>query len=273
MVTLRPVGKDYEFEVWSEPPLIYLDHWALRRLSENPTLGERFLAAFTNRGTVMFSLMNVVEIAGDPVAQRAQQIRNFLEKLGPHWIPMTIDPFRIVGAEDSGKTPDGMHPCVSVGFLTDRKFVARLTTGAVSLSHVVDLTRGQDGDDIRKDTDRDTARLRRNIQDWRDAYAKDHKELDKKYPVLKFDQTTPMRPIYYGLARLTITDTFKLDDNHARDLFHAVASVRCADLVTLDAHWVGQVRKLKLPPDFVHVYSETDLENFLMNLEAWPKTR
>jgi hypothetical protein len=78
MVTWRPAGKDYEFEVWSEPPLIYLDHWALRRLSENQTLGERFLAAFKNRGTVMFSLMNVVEIARDPVARRAEQIRDFL---------------------------------------------------------------------------------------------------------------------------------------------------------------------------------------------------
>lgn len=50
----------------AEPPLLYLDHWALRRLSEDATLGNRFLAAFRRRGTVMFSLMNVEEIDASP---------------------------------------------------------------------------------------------------------------------------------------------------------------------------------------------------------------
>jgi hypothetical protein len=273
MVTVRPVGPDYEFEIWADPPLLYLDHWAIRRLSEDPVRGGRFLAAFEHRGTVMFSLMNVVEIARDADGHRAKQIRDFLERLGPHWVPMTIDPIRIINAEDSGTTPDGANPCVSAAFLSDSKFAARLTSGAVSLVHVVDLTRGSDGDELRRATDRDTARLRQNIQEWRDAHAKNPREIDSKYPLLKFDSKKPMRSIYYGLARFSITDTFRLDDNHARDLFHAVASVRCAEMVTLDAHWAGQVRKLKLPADFVRVYSQSELDQFLVDLEAAPATR
>ena len=273
MVTFRPVGPDYEFEVWAEPPLIYLDHWALRRLSENHTLGARFFGAFTRRGTVMFSLMNVAEIARDASPQRAQEIRNFLERLGSHWVPMTIDPIRIIAAEETGGTQGGAHPCMSVGFLTDPKFAARLTTGAVSLAHVVDLTRGPDGDDLRRAADRHTAKLQQNIRRWRKTYAASPKALDEKYPLLKFDATKPMRGIYCGLVRYTITDTFTLNDNHVRDLFHAIASVRCAQMVTLDTHWAGQVRKLKLPSDFVEVYSEAELDQFLADLEAAPATR
>src|SRR5262249_19192232 len=86
--SMRWIGPDYEFEVWAEPPLIYLDHWAIRRLSEDAALGGRFLAAFRHRGTVMFSLMNVLEIARDFSTQRAAQIRAFLEALGVHWVPM-----------------------------------------------------------------------------------------------------------------------------------------------------------------------------------------
>ncbi len=82
-----------------------------------------------------------------------------------------------------------------------------------------------------------------------------------------------MRGIYYGLLRYTITDTFPLDDNHVRDLCHALVSVHCAEMVTLDAHWAGQVRKLKLPPHFVQVYSEKELARFLADLEAAPATR
>ena len=56
--------------------------------------------------------------------------------------------------------------------------------------------------------------------------------------------------------------------NHVRDLFHALAAVRCAEMVTLDGHWAGQVRKLRLPPDFVRVYSEVTFEQFLVDLET-----
>lgn len=273
MVTCRTRDSDYEFEISVEPPLIYLDHWALRRLSEKPALGGRFLGAFAHRGTVMFSLMNVAEIARDASPHRAREVRAFLARLGPHWVPMTIDPLRIIDAEETGTVADDMHPCVSVGFLTDPAFATRLATGPVSLAHVVDLTRPPDGDELIQATDRNTDVLRRGIQDRRDAYAARPSDLDNTYPRLPFDQTKPMRGIYCALARFTITDTFALDGNHARDLFHAIASVRCAQMVTLDAHWAAQVRKLKLSPEFVRVYSEKDFDTFLADLETAPSTR
>lgn len=273
IVTLRLVGPDYEFQVWGDPPLIYLDHWAVRRLSENPLLGDRFLGAFRHRGTMMFSLMNVVEIARDASPQRAQQIRDFLEKLGPYWVPMTIDPLRVIDAEETGATPGNAHACISSGFLRDPHFARRLTRGPVSLAHVVDLTRGPDGDELKQATDLDTARLRQNIQEWRDAYAKDPRELDGKYPLLKLDRAKPMRSIYYGLVRYSIVDTFAFNDNHARDLLHAIAAVRCAEMVTLDGHWAAQVRKLKLPRNFVQVYTESELDELLTDLEATPAMR
>ena len=273
MITFQWVAQEARFEVWAERACIYLDHWALRRLSENPTLGNRFLVAFKHRGTVMFSLMNVAEIARDESPQRARQIRDFLAQLGPHWFPMTIDPFRIINAEETGEVPDGLPPCASVEFLTDPQFAARLATGPLSLAHVVDLTFGPGGDDLRRVTNQNTAKLLQGIQVWRGEHARNPKELDNKYPLLDFDPARPMRGIYYRLARYTITDTFTLNDNHARDLFHAVASVHCGEMVTLDAHWAGQVRKLKLPANFVQVYSEAELDQFLAELEAAPPTR
>jgi hypothetical protein len=274
MVTCRTRESDYEFEISVEPPLIYLDHWgALRRLSENPALGDRFLGAFAHRGTVMFSLMNAAEIARDASPDRARQIRAFLDRLGPYWVPMTIDPHRIIAAEETGTVADGMRPCVSVEFLTDPVFATRLATGPVSLAHVVDLTRRPDGEELIQATDRNADLLLRGIQDRRNAYAANPSDLDKTCPLLPFNDKKPMRGIYYALARFTITDTFTLDRNHARDLFHAIASVRCAQMVTLDAHWAAQVRKLRLSPGFVRVYSEKDFDTFLADIETTPSTR
>jgi hypothetical protein len=143
----------------------------------------------------------------------------------------------------------------------------------VSLAHVVDLTYRAGGDDLRKVTDRRTAQLQEDLQAWRDEYARNPKALDNKFPLLKFDATKPMRAVYNGLVRYAITDTFTLNDNHARDLCHAMVSVRCAQMVTLDAHWAGQLRKLKLPHYFVQVYSEAELGRFLADLEDAPATR
>jgi len=221
----------------------------------------------------MFSLMNVLEIARDAVPSRAKEIRDFLEKLSAHWIPMTIDPLRVIDAEQKGRTPDGAHGCVSVAFISDPRFARLLTKGAVTLAHVVDLTRGRAGDLLRHDSDQDEANLLKNLGEWRAAHAANPKEVDTKYPFLKFDSAKPMRGIYYGLVRYAITDSFTLNERHARDLYHAIASVGCADLVTLDAHWAGQVRKLKLPADFVRVYSESEFDQFLADLEAAPATR
>jgi hypothetical protein len=62
MVTVEPDGNDFVFEISAVPPLIYLDHWALRRFSSNTALKKRFLEIFRSRGTLMMSLMNAVEI-------------------------------------------------------------------------------------------------------------------------------------------------------------------------------------------------------------------
>lgn len=143
----------------------------------------------------------------------------------------------------------------------------------MSLSHVVDLTRGPNGDSIRRESALQELQMVKHLEDWRDAYGKDAKVLDSKFPAKPFDSERPMRFIYHGLARLTITDEFKLTENHVRDLFHTFAAVRCAEMVTLDAHWVGQVNKLRLSGDFVRLYSEANFDQFLTDLESSPTTR
>jgi hypothetical protein len=234
----------------------------------------RFLAALKTKGTVLFPLMNVVEIASDQEPARAAEIRQFLAEMGPYWMPVTIDPLRILDAEETGQRPaDGFAPCVSSAFLTDEIFMARAEVSA-TLAHVVDPTRGQPGDDLRTGTELDTGRLQGNIQEWRDERTKEkatiEKDLNKKYPKKKFDAAKPMRFIYHGLARLTITEGFTLDDNHMRDLYHLCCAVRSADMVTLDGHWAEQVKKLKVPPDFVKVYTEETLDQLLDDFEKWP---
>ena len=178
----------------------------------------RLLEAFQQHGTLMFSLMNVVEIASDRETMRSAQIRDLLEQVGPHWVPLTIDPLRIMKAEDTGTTPDGVHPCVSHAFLTDERFLDRLTKGTPTLAHVVDLTRGCSGTEIRVQAEADTTELKANIEDWRDARKADKRaldgELNARFPKKVFDRakrcdtsTTASRdsPLLTGSRSMTIT--------------------------------------------------------------------
>ena len=267
MIEVRGKEGGYDFEVWTEPPCIYLDHWALRRLSEDDAQGDRFISALKQRGTLMFSVMNVAEIGADASHRRSQQVRDFLRRIGLRWFPMTIDPLRVIRAEEED-APSGKLHCASPEFLTDPAFAAKLLCGPLSLAHVIDLTAGRGGDCLRRVTECKTTQLLEELQRWRSLYRQEPEALDAQYPPLKFNANTPMRGIYNGLVRYTIKDTFPLDLNHMRDFCHATVSLRCADMVTLDSHWAAQAKKLHLPDGFVKVYSEPDLSNFLSHLEA-----
>src|SRR5437667_12258679 len=88
--------------VWTEPPSIYFDTWALTRFATDATYQTRFLNLFKDRGTLLFSLMNVVEIASYAVPQWPE-MRSFLEKIGPHWFPLTIDPLGVIARQEPGE--------------------------------------------------------------------------------------------------------------------------------------------------------------------------
>src|SRR5687768_2964955 len=166
MITIKRLAPGaHSITINCREPRIYLDHWAIRRIAEDPARRARFLAALKTKGTVLFSLMNVVEIASDQEPTRSAQIRGFLEQLGPYWMPVTIDPLRVLDAEETSVPPaDGFSPCVSSAFLADEDFMARAVVSA-TLAHVVDLTRGTAGDKLRTGAELDTGRLQANIQE------------------------------------------------------------------------------------------------------------
>ena len=68
---LRRLGNG-QLEVSVRPPLVYFDHWALREVSSSASTQEHLLETFRSRGTLMVSLINMVErgvvAVGEPVA-------------------------------------------------------------------------------------------------------------------------------------------------------------------------------------------------------------
>lgn len=72
---------------------VYLDNDSLITLAKtpNPEMRERFVAAIKNGGNLLFSLANAVEISG-PQENSAEAVRSFLDSIGPHWVPLELNP-------------------------------------------------------------------------------------------------------------------------------------------------------------------------------------
>ena len=88
-------------EVSVRPPLIYLDHCAIRAISSEPRWRAHLRETFETRGTLMFSVVNMLEMARNS-GPSYERIRDLLDDLGPYWLPSDPDPNSVLVREMQG---------------------------------------------------------------------------------------------------------------------------------------------------------------------------
>ena len=68
-----------------DSPTVYLDHWAIRMFSDEPSLQDRFVNALMSRcGTLLLSNTSLVEFARATDARHCRDAEKFLERLLPN---------------------------------------------------------------------------------------------------------------------------------------------------------------------------------------------
>lgn len=272
MVRVGPIkGGKSTVEMFSEVPIIYLDHWALRKISERPDWRNRFLAAFQMRGTLLFSVVHLAELAGNK-GESVAAIRSFLEAIGPHWMVTSVDPFKVSTLEAAWK-PGDKAPYVGDFFFKQGDFLKRLCNGPVSLAHLVDMLTEKDIEAITTDLPKSCATMAQSITQFRKAYKKDPAILNKTFPAQQFNARYPMRFVVCGLMRSFVTDRFRINDAHIRDFFHTAVPLAHSHIVLLDKHWYAQAAKLKLSQQFVRIYKEANIGAFFDFLDSMPAVR
>ena len=66
--------------------MVYLDHWAVRRLSDDEQLGERFVAALkAAKGTWLFSQVNISEFCAMQDVATARRVETLIDKAFPNF--------------------------------------------------------------------------------------------------------------------------------------------------------------------------------------------
>jgi hypothetical protein len=234
-------------EIW--PPSVYLDHWALREISESPSLARRLTNAIHLRnGTLVLSWLKVVEFSkvSDPAQRRkADALPN---SLGRRLFWLNPD-FWTVAKHESDSHAQGLRDYTH----SDTQFAANFVVTGLEHSdspstlgpqHLFDMV--PDVPDIQKNYDALADLILESVKSLRED-TKVAKALRRKP---RAPQTIPAPRDTQLIARELVgrflkDKLMKLNRNNAIDLSHAVVSVSYCDYALLDTHWAAIVNQAR----------------------------
>jgi hypothetical protein len=259
-----------QFEI---APTVYLDHWAIRLLSDDKPLQDNFISLMkAQKATLMLSWLNLVEFSQVEDTKAHKRAEEFVELLLPNIFFMEVNPFMVISRENellNGGQP--LPPHADKGFVKEFSFLkcsslmGFTATGLFSPMH---------GSSVQSEfgTLEDEIVHRLELQ---------RRELTENISFQRIIRRPPSGPaiqlgtryVFRELARsFLVNKTLKLSRNHAIDLMHSVVPTSYCDYVLLDAHWEVQVARIqerfskaKMQVPLARVYSKKEhgLERFL----------
>jgi hypothetical protein len=255
-------------------PSVYLDHWALRSISESDSFAGRLSEALLRRGgTLVLSWLNVVEfskVADENQRRKADSFVNLVAE-NVYWLEPVF--FTVVRREESKKRHYADPPS-DLEFLDlyvtwgRRRATGLKILGSPSIFAAVYANR-----DIPREYDEVADTIVAQLTHWRKEFETDsglRSTLKKNWPQSQtFSRGT--RFIARALIARFLKDKFlKLNRNNAVDLTHAVVSVSYCDYVLLDTQWAamvndarGQLGKMNVTMPIAKVFSKKGMEVFL----------
>jgi hypothetical protein len=269
------MGQEIEVRQTFDSPTIYLDHWAIRRLSDEKNFQHRFVAALHKAGGTLFlSHQNFAEFVGSDDASHAVQAEQFLERVLPNIYFAQLDLNRAIAQEQDPRTSGHrLPPPPDLGLL---KLIAlRRLTGPQPFTVKGLLT------EVATHRDRLGKTFHESNQRIADAVnAKRQKpEFVKKVKGFKADQDRARTLIVMEeiLRSIVLDASMPFMNSDSADYQHAILSTSYCDYVLLDGKWQDMVRRmerrfstLKLPLRHARCFSErrNGLESFLLELES-----
>lgn len=284
MLHFEIAGEELRVAQSINPPSVYLDHWALREISESDVLSRRFSKVLKGQGgTLALSWLNVAEFS--KVADDAQRRKadSFLDTLSPNLFWLNPDFFTVSKNEElsSGQA-------LSILPHSDHEFAhAYVMIGLAKYAKPPDLGPRSFFSAIRANP-----KIRNQYDDLADQIVSQIEWLRRTFESSKEMQlavkTGPQAGSFSRGTRIiagNLIGRFLKDKlrkpgrNDAIDLSHAVVSVSYCDYVLLDGQWAAMVNDLRehiaktgvsIPMAKVFSKRANGLEEFLKELEARP---
>ena len=214
-----------------------------------------------------------------PQGRSFEEMRGFLDEIGPHWVPVEFDPQSCITRESRGTEHYGC--CASEDLL--KSFTAThirrsniqiadlpkaLQPDFFRLGLFMDWLAPQRQEIIERKAEMGT-RLKNEIMEYRAKYEKDPDWLDRQFPRLLFRSQHPATFVHVNLARLLILESksYAMMPNDAIDFGQAVVSSAYASVATLDKHWKRRLESLPKPNGLAKIYCSPHLDQMVRDIE------
>ena len=259
-------------------PTVYLDHWALRRFSEDSTLADRLSAILGSRnGTLALSWLNLAEFTKVTREDQARKAESLVEAILPRLFFIEVDPVVVIRRENE-LLACGV-PAPPHGDLDFLSVFSQFEPTSLNPFSARDLFKIVQNSRSASRFDHLAEALMRTIKAQRDEYTNDpeFRSAVRRLPTGPQIQRGT-RFILRELVRALLVDKqTKITRNQAIDLVHAVLPVAYCDLVLLDKHWETQVEHLRtrlegagMSVPIARVFSRkgNGIDRFLCELES-----
>lgn len=229
-------------------PTVYLDHWALRKFSQDSVLAKRFTRTLEGRGgTLALSWLNLAEFSKVTDQDQGKMAEEFCAANFPRIFFLDSDPFSVIQREDeilSGRIRVPVPPHADAGFLSA---FDQLNSDTLTDFTMRKLFRRVQGNRLHSDFDKLADTVAQRIEALRNEHnqKRELRSAVARLPAgLKIQRGT--RYVLRELARTLLLDKgVKVSRNHAIDFMHAVVPLSYCEYVLLDKHWETQVEKVR----------------------------
>lgn len=239
-------GGDPRLWMKMEPPAVYLDHWALREISESDDHRDRFLDGLhSSGGTLCVSCVNQLEFIRTESEVSQQQGERLLQDALPQIFFIQPDPWVVIEQEAAtGSGGDLRPPQGDAELLQEWISVEHHDEGPELQLNAVftGIQEPELATDLRELQDTFVARvsaLKRSVSE--DSALAAAAKRTRPGPG-SGAATRALTPELLRFFVLGAADEL-VHPNHALDFLHAVVPVAYCDLVVLDGHWEAQAHE------------------------------
>jgi hypothetical protein len=224
-------------------------------------IAQDFCHSSMNMAPCSFLKANSLDILGN-TGKSLDEIGQFLHGIGEQWFPIEFNPIKVIEREKL--PPSRNSPCFAQSFLEN--YIPYIYEGPLNLVTLVDLI---SDNEMRDSLSESLESMKRNLIAHLNG-AREHRHSNGRMPsAISYHPHYAATFVYNRLLSLVIRDNFKINGNHVLDLSHAAVSLAYADFVLLDKHWANLAGRLRLPAGSVQVYSQPQIERFLVALDNW----
>lgn len=239
---------------------VYLDNDSLIDIARgDPDRRARFTDAVRQKGTLIFSMANAVDLSGPTLSNTIEDVRAFLDGFANAWVPADLNPWKLSERELQGDS-DGsplVSPVFTETFFQQRAYdLSPQGSTVLSLapdtffrvSAVVDWAQ-QGRAVVRAQMQQIDQSLIDTVTRVRKLFEKDSTALDREIPSISYDQRWPATFVLRALLRLLVREAngYKLKKGDGLDLVHAVIGTAYASLTTVDKAWKRRLT-IAIPP-------------------------